>query len=609
MEFWNLHKRCLGLLPASSRRKFLFAALIQASLGLFDLVGVLLTGVIGAMASTSLTHLPVPTQITKVLKFFHLSQQDPATSIMILSFCALGFFLLKTGLALWFTRRTFKFLATQQSRISSSLVSKVLHSDYIWLRNQDPHMLSTTVILGVTAATVNALGQILILSSEFALVAIFFVLLIAVNPVIAIFTIVYMSLVLYALNAIVGRRVSAFNKNLSRLRIESERNFFNVLKLFREIRVFRRADWFESNLEGIFSRQAHYFAEDIWIQQIPKYALEVALLIGASGLLVAGRLSSNSQQIIPILVIYLASAARIFPSLLRMQSSIFSLRSHAFYTDKALDLLDTLELQKPEHANAKGRNQEAPVTRNDSGTSIELNNLSFSFPDSDADVLKNVSLHISPGERVAIVGPSGAGKSTLCDILLGLLAPTKGTIEIDSISADRWIYENVGKVSYLPQDITLVGGTLIENICLGIARNEIDPGKLAKAISRAQLEDFVSTLPLGVDSDLGIGIAKLSGGQKQRIGIARALYSRPNVLIMDEATSALDAETEHGIMNVLENFEDDVTVIFIAHRLSSIRDFPRILYFEDGELLADGDFSTVRSRVPRFNTQAALLGL
>ena len=596
-----MQKQSLALLEPRSRRKFIFAVIVQASLGLIDVVGVLLTGIIGTMASISYTHSNPPKQITKVLNFLHLSTQNPANTIMILSFCALVFFLSKTGLALFFTRKTFNFLATQQSRVSSALVKKILHSNYIWIRNQEPHVLSTTVILGVSAATVNALGQILILTSEFALVGLFVALLLIVNPVIAIFTILYMCIVLYALNSIVGKKVTIFNQNQGRLRLESERNFFNALKLFREIRVFQRTGWFQSKFDLVFSKQAHYYSE---------YALEGALLVGATGLLVAGRLSTNSQHIIPILVIYLASSARIFPSLTRIQASVFSLRSHAFYSQKALDLIDDFASLKPQITESKefDHSAERQLATPDA-PSITLTDLSFNYPDSQTKVLSNLSFTIQSGEQVAIVGSSGAGKSTLCDVLLGLLAPTGGSIEIGNQPASEWINQNSGSISYLPQDVTLIGGTLLENICLGLEEKDIDPTKVSKAISRAQLHDFVSTLPEGVNTDLGVNGIKISGGQKQRIGIARALYSNPRILIMDEATSALDAETEHGIMGVLENLGDDVTLIFIAHRLSSIRDFPRVLYFENGELLADGHFQHIRTEIPRFNIQAELFGL
>ena len=618
MEFWRLQKKSLALLDQRSRRKYTLAIFLQSSLGLLDLLGVLLTGIIGTLASAIFANIAIPKPIVSTLEFLQLSHLDPLNVMIILSLVALGFFLAKTALALIFSRKTFRFLSQQQSQISSKLVSKVLNSEYIWLRKQDPHALSSAMIQGVSAATVNSLGQLLLLTAEITLVLLFLVVLVIVNPIIAIFTILYLALVLWALNFLVGGRISRFNRNLAKLGIESQVNLFNSLKLFREIRVMRRTPWFEEKIDRIFTEQSKNFADDIWVQQIPKYALEVALLIGASGLLLAGRLVTESNQIIPILAIYMAGAARIFPSLLRIQSSIFSLGKHSYLATTAHELIETLNasnvlietkeflhLEKSKHFDTV--DIESPESL--LNPSIILNNVEFSYPNSGSKVLGGVTFRIKPGERVAIVGPSGAGKSTLCDIFLGLLKPTSGEVRIGGIPAAKWIENNVGKVSYLPQEITLVTGTFLENICLGVSSNEVDLKRVESAIKRSQLDDFLEQLPNGLNTHFGVSGTELSGGQKQRLGIARALYSEPKIIIMDEATSALDAETEHAIMNILESLEVDTTVIFIAHRLSSIRNFARIMYFEEGKLKEDGSFNDVKSRVPRFAKQISLLGL
>ncbi len=607
MQFWNLQKRSFGLLPPRNRRKFMAAIIIQSSLGILDVVGVLLTGVIGALATFSYSNSDTPMQITRVLEMLNLEDEDPATAIMILSLIALTFFLAKTGLSLFFTRKTFRFLAKHQSQISSALVKKILHSEYAWVRDQEPHALSTNLIVGVSAATSNALAQIIVLSAEFFLLGLFVCLLLVINPAIAIFMILYMAVVLAALNYLVMSKVAISNQHQSELRLESERDFYNALRLFREIRVLNRSNWFETKFQKNFGRQANYYAMDIWMQQIPKYALEVALLVGAAGLLVAGKISSNSAGIIPILIIYLASSARIFPSLTRIQSSMFSIKSHSFYGDAALSLIE--EFQRKEIKSSREPRDIPANTSIENSSDIELNRVSFRFPDSEEDVLSELSFEIETGERVAIVGASGSGKSTLCDIFLGLLEPTTGKIEIGNQIAEKWIRGNIGSISYLPQDVTLIGGTVIDNICIGLSDFEIDQERVADTILQAQLGEFVKLLPDGIHTDLGKNGIKISGGQKQRIGIARALYSKPSILILDEATSALDAETENGIMSVLESLGDTVTLIFIAHRLSSIRNFKRVLYFEGGKLLADGSFEEVRAKIPNFNLQAKLLGL
>lgn len=617
MEFWRLQKKSIALLDRRSRQKYTLAIFLQSSLGLLDLIGVLLIGIIGTLASAIFVKAVFPKPIERILEFLSLSHQDPANVMIVLSLVALGFFLAKTALALIFSRKTFRFLSQQQSQISSQLVSKVLNSDYIWLRKQDPHTLSSAMIQGVSAATVNSLGQLLLLAAEITLVCLFLLVLILINPVIAIFTILYLAFVLWALNFFVGEKISRFNRNLTELRVESQVNLFNSLKLFRELRVMHRTPWFEKNIDKIFTEQSKNFSDDIWIQQIPKYALEVALLLGATGLLLAGRLLTDSHQIIPIIAIYMAGAARIFPSLLRIQSSIFSLRSHSYLAMTAHDLLNKLDVKhalvRPKEIMPLEMSKELTSTDPGSGFSkdarISLTGVGFFYPNSDSKVLEGVTFTIEPGERVAIVGPSGAGKSTLCDIFLGLLQPTSGEVLIGNIQAAKWIEKNVGKISYLPQEITMITGTFLENICLGVSPEEVDLKRVASAVRRAQLDDFLEQLPDGLNTHFGVSGVELSGGQKQRIGIARALYSDPRIIIMDEATSALDAETEHAIINILEGLNFNTTLIFIAHRLSSIKNFARIMYFEEGILKEDGSFDYVKSKVPRFAKQISLLGL
>jgi ABC-type multidrug transport system fused ATPase/permease subunit len=213
------------------------------------------------------------------------------------------------------------------------------------------------------------------------------------------------------------------------------------------------------------------------------------------------------------------------------------------------------------------------------------------------------------GDRVAIVGPSGAGKSTLCDLLLGLLEPTHGTLTIGGLPSRAWVDSHAGKISYLPQDVILISGTLRQNICIGIDESEIRDDLLNKTIERAQLQDLLEELPEGVDTYLGEGGYKLSGGQRQRVAIARALYSDPKILVMDEATSALDAQSENAVMEVIRKLGSETIVIFIAHRLSSIRNFDRVMYLDEGEIKGDGTFESVKGLVPQFAHQATLLGL
>ena len=622
MNLVEIQRRSYALLGKSAKKRYFLAVAIQMSLGLFDILGIGLAGIIGILASSTLTKTPISKPVRNALDWFGLSHQNTGNLIIILSIVTLFFFVFKTILALYFSRRSFRFLGHQQSEITSVLASKVLNSEYIWLRQQEPHQLATAMILGVSAATTNSLGQFMLIFSEMALIVIFLLILILVNPLVAIFTVIYLAIVIVTLRQLVGHKVSNYNRNLGDMQIESQITVSSILKLFREIRVSRRTPWFEGKLARLSKERAQNFASDMWVQQVPKYTLEVAMLVGAAGLLITGKFLSSTDQIAPIFAIYLTAAGRLFPSLSRIQSAVFSLQSRQHYATMALELLSELESVgrnpsplKSEYETPKVHDIQDTVrnsvsrTRGQASASIELENVSFKFENSETEVLKGITFRIKPGERVAIVGPSGAGKSTLCDLFLGLLNPSGGKVAIGDQKAATWVNTNPGKISYLPQEVTLISGTLVENVCFGIENLEIDWEAFNKAVQRAQLNEVIDQLSDGAQTNLGVGGTTLSGGQKQRVGLARALYSEPDILIMDEATSALDAETEFEVMNALEDLGLDTTVIMIAHRLSSIRKFPRIIYLENGLVLGDGDIAKIRQTIPRFDNQLTLSGI
>mgnify|MGYP003858132125 CR=1 FL=1 len=212
------------------------------------------------------------------------------------------------------------------------------------------------------------------------------------------------------------------------------------------------------------------------------------------------------------------------------------------------------------------------------------------------EVLKGIDLNVQPGEVIAIIGKSGSGKSTLVDILLGLLEPTSGRVLVDDVDIRDNLRGWQDQIGYVPQSIFLTDDTLRRNVAFGLPKDQIDHDAVKSAIRSAQLEDFVASLPDGLDTIVGERGVRLSGGQRQRIGIARALYNNPDVLVLDEATSSLDTETEHGVMQAVQALQGEKTVIIVAHRLSTVEYCDRLYRLESSRIVDEGTFEEVMNR-------------
>jgi ABC-type multidrug transport system fused ATPase/permease subunit len=210
---------------------------------------------------------------------------------------------------------------------------------------------------------------------------------------------------------------------------------------------------------------------------------------------------------------------------------------------------------------------------------------------------------------LAVVGPSGAGKTSLIDVLLGVIAPTKGSIQLSGLMPEDAVQRWPGAIAYVPQDISIVRGTIATNVALGFDLSEIDENRIWEALEIAQLKSFVEGLPEGINSTVGERGSKLSGGQRQRLGIARALLSSPKLLVLDEATSALDGKSEIDVSDAISKLKNSMTLVVIAHRLSTVRNADLVIYMDSGKIVASGTFDEVRKAVPDFDMQAKLMGI
>jgi ABC-type multidrug transport system fused ATPase/permease subunit len=338
---------------------------------------------------------------------------------------------------------------------------------------------------------------------------------------------------------------------------------------------------------------------------ISKYVIESSVIIGAVIISASQFLLQDASRAVATLAVFMTAASRLAPAVLRMQSTAIQIRVASGSASPTLSLiksLGNLPIKVFPIQPLKFKYENFSPT-------VELENVSFAYPNKSSAVLDKINLNINEGEIVAIVGPSGAGKTTLADIILGIISPDIGSSKISGhnplVAISKW----PGSIAYVPQDVMVSNCSIRENIGLGYDDEEIDDDLVIQALKVAHLDKFIQTLPEGLQTNVGDRGTKLSGGQRQRLGIARAVFTKPKLLVLDEATSSLDGQSEADISDSINDMRGEITVILIAHRLSTVKNADKVVYLEGGKIVSIGTFEEVRKNVPNFEKQASLMGL
>jgi ABC-type multidrug transport system fused ATPase/permease subunit len=338
---------------------------------------------------------------------------------------------------------------------------------------------------------------------------------------------------------------------------------------------------------------------------VSKYIIEVSLIVGALSVGAVQLVLFDSTQAVATFAIFLAAGTRMAPAVLRVQQASLNIRSSLGAAKPTLELIDQLgEVPLIENVD-----DSLDLVHDGFQPDINVSNVCFSYSNNARPAISDIDFRIPKGTSVAFVGPSGAGKTTIIDTLLGVLNPDEGNVLISGLPPLLTFSKWPGAISYVPQDVVIAAGTIRENVALGYPLEVATDELVIAALKVAHLEQFVMDLPQGLDTQVGERGTKLSGGQRQRLGIARAMFTCPHLVVLDEATSSLDGETEAGISAAINSLRGSITVVLIAHRLSTVRSVDRIIYLAGGRILASGTFEEVRNKVPDFDRQARLMGL
>jgi ABC-type multidrug transport system fused ATPase/permease subunit len=597
--------RSTRVISRADQIKLLLILLFQISFSFLDLIGVAAIGMIGALTIRGVGSQSPGDRVSKVLEVLHLDDQTIHQQVTTLAIAATCFFLFRTILSIVFTRKTLKFLSHRGALLTARLFAQSLSRPFLDLQAKSQQETLFSLTNGVSIVTIGILGGIVGVISDSALLVVLFLGMVFVDAPTALFVLMIfasLGLIMYFSS---HKKVKRLGEIDYKLTIESNQKILEALVAYREILVRNKRAFYTTQLKTLRSRLADVVAELAFIPYISKYVLESAVILG--GVAIAGFqfLINDASRAVATLAIFIAAGSRIAPSVLRVQQGAIQIKGNLAVATPTLNLIDELQnIATPNLGDSGFDTSHLGFT-----PAVSVKNCNFRYPDATNWAVLNVSLEINAGESIVLVGSSGAGKSTFVDLLLGVLEPSSGSILLSGLDPRNAFERHPGAVAYVPQDVVIFNGSIRDNIALGYEATSIPDSEFYDALNKAQLLDYVNSLPEGLESLVGDRGAGMSGGQRQRLGIARALFTKPLFIVLDEATSALDGETESNIADGLQSLEGDITLVMIAHRLSSVRNADKVIYFNEGRIECIGSFAYVRSSVPDFDRQAKLMGL
>ncbi len=598
-------KKVLLLLDKRDRFRLFLVLIVNTMLAFLDLIGVALIGVASAILIRGLQAQQAGDQVSRFLDLLNLEGLPQRTLLMVLGCTAVFFFVLKTILSVFFLRRTLRYLSIRNAQISSSLVSKMLNRPVEKIFSKSIQYQIYNVTGGVERLVGGAITSLVVIASDLALLMVILVGLLLVDPITSIGTFFVFTALAFSLYLLLHKRVAVLNNEFTYQSIYFNQKVSEGINSFRDLFIKGGREFYVNEMRKSKMRLADYDAEIRFIPNISKYTIEISVILGIA--VIAGIQFSlfDSNRAIAVISVFLAASTRIAPAIIRLQQNVISVKSDLSGAKPTFELIDELdgvrELERIETVISTNHTDFSPR--------VKLGNLKFTYSDNVENTIQDISLEIGEGKFIAFVGPSGGGKSTLIDLILGLLAPSFGSIAISGLTPVDAIKKWPGSIGYVPQDVFIENSTVKENICLGFNPESVSDDLVWQALQLADLSDFVKGLEGQLSYRISDAGKNLSGGQRQRLGIARALLTKPKIVIFDEATSALDAETENRVSESILKLTGECTVIFIAHRLSVVRSADMIYYIDKGKVISQGTFEELRLINRDFNNQANFMGI
>ncbi len=588
-------KKLLDLLSPHERRRALLLLAMTLIMALLDMIGI--ASIMPFMAVLAEPKL-VETNAILAAVYTRMNFADSQSFLFFLGvvvFLTLVISIAFKALTVYFQIR---FIQMREYSIGRRLIEGYLHQPYSWFLNRHSADLGKNVLSEVSSVTGGAMMPMMVIIAQGAVALAIISLLFVVNIKLALI----ISATLGLSYVLIYSRVSNYLDRIGKERREvNQLRFTAVIEAFgaaKEVKVGGLEQAYVRRFDIPAETYARHQASAQIVAQFPRFVLE-AVTFGGMLLLLLYLMADGDDflTMLPIIALYVFAGYRLMPALQQIYGSFTQLR----YSTPGLNALhtDIMNLAPVTSVNF----HDVPMKLNQT---IKLDNIYFSYPNAQQEALQDINISISAHSTIGFVGATGSGKTTIVDLILGLLEPEHGNLEVDGIlinKINRHQWQRA--IGYVPQQIYLSDDTVSANIAFGLEPKKVDQAAVERAARIANLHDFlVNELPNGYATTVGERGIRLSGGQRQRIGIARALYHNPQVLILDEATSALDNLTEQAVMEAVHNLGHEITIILIAHRLTTVRECDQIYLMDGGHIADHGTYNELLRRNNTFQKMA-----
>ena len=555
---------------------------------LFELVGVsLITELVSVVTDPGKIHKNEI--LGRVYDMFDM--QDDRQFFLTMVIGLIIVYLVKNAFLLWINYVQYTFIYNNQLRLSGRLIDCYLKKPYTYHLDKNSAEMVRNVMLD-SERFFQMLLSVFLMLSELLISLLLCIYLVFIDWFITVSVVVILGLFTGLYMLLFKNKAKEYGKENQFYDGKMHQSINQALGAVKDIKILHREKYFVDAFCGFGKKKMRAVRNNNVLGQAPKYVIET-VCIGAILLVLVFKIyrGEDLSTMITQLAAFAVAAFKLLPSV----SKINNFANLIIFLKPSVDLIyrdikDTEDMKDFELADADAGQQDAfgaggkKKDKPDEAAQIRVSGLTYRYPHTERDVLKNVSLSIPLGYAVGLMGPTGAGKSTLADIILGILTPTEGSVCYGDMNVHEHPIKWSRKLAYIQQSIYLADETIRNNVAFGIDDDKIDEAKVWQALEEAQIGDFVRSLPEGLDTMVGERGVRLSGGQRQRIGIARALYDDPEILVLDEATSALDNETETAVMDAIDNLMGRKTLIIIAHRLTTLRNCQMIFKVEGGSV-------------------------